>query len=208
MSKIAYLIIIFIILFSYKALEKFFKKKFPMLIKYQLWDSVFYYFWGLILLVVYLIVKPIDYIIKYPVNNEFGIRCILYIAISTVFVCIYNENAYYPPRNGKLRCFHYGVVQPIFEEVAFRGLILPITVYLLGNHANIIILLNGVIFMLFHLNYWSIEKKTLLMFFGFLIFGLYFTYLTLVTQSIIYSILCHIIVNGGNTLYRNWKYEM
>ncbi len=33
-------------------------------------------------------------------------------------------------------------------------------------------------------------------------------YLTLVTQSIIYSILCHIIVNGGNTLYRNWKYEM
>lgn len=162
-------------------------------------------FLGLPLLIVYLIVTPNDYIIKSPINNKIGIVFLLCFIISTIFVCIGNQNVYYPHKDNKLKCFHYGVIQPIFEEVAFHGLILPMTIYLLGDHTIMIILLNGVIFMLFHLNYWSFEKKYRFMFLNFLITGLLFIYMTLVTQSIVYSILCHVIVNGGNTLYRNWK---
>jgi hypothetical protein len=203
MDKIIYLILIVVILFSYKTMESFFKRFFPKLVNYQLWESIGYYFWGLLLLIAYLIARPNDYIIKSPINNKLGIQFILIFIISTMYICIKNPNVYYPRKDNKLRCFHYGVIQPIFEEVAFRGLILPMTIYLLGYNAIMIILLNGVIFMLFHLNYWSFEKEALFMFLKFLIIGLAFIYITIMTQSIIYSILCHIIVNGGNTLYRN-----
>lgn len=205
MNKIIYLILIVVILFSYKTMESFFKRFLPKLVNYQLWESIGYYFWGLLLLIAYLIVRPNDYIIKSPINNKLGIQFILIFIISTLFICIKNPNGYYPRKDNKLRCFHFGIIQPIFEEVAFRGLILPMTIYLLGYNAIMIILLNGVIFMLFHLNYWSFEKETLFMFLNFLIIGLAFIYITIMTQSIIYSILCHIIVNGGNTLYRNWN---
>lgn len=207
MSKTGYLILMVIIIFSYKQLENIFKKFFNKSINYQLWESKGYYAWGLILLIIYLVVNPIDYIVKVPVNNKWGIMAILYVGISTIFTCIYNINIYYPRKSNKFRCFHYGVMQPIFEEVAFRGLILPMTVYILGDHAEAIILLNGIIFMAFHLNYWSFNKENVSMFFSFLIIGVYFSYIALITQSIIYPILCHIIINGGNTLYRNLKYE-
>lgn len=125
MNNIAYLVLIGVIMFSYNILESIIKKFFPKLVKDQLWASIGYYLWGLVLLIVYLIIRPNDYIIKNPINNELGIKFILFFIISTIIICIKNPNVYYPKKSNKLKCFHYGVIQPIFEEVAFRGLILP-----------------------------------------------------------------------------------
>lgn len=203
-----YLILIVVMIFSYRILEDILEKLFPDLGKDQLWATEGYYLWGLVLFIIYFIVKPNDYIMKIPINNKNGIMFILAFMISTIFICIKDSNVYYPKKTNKLKCFHYGVVQPIFEEIAFRGLILPMTIYLLGNSFSGAILLNGIIFMLFHLNYWSFKKKTANMFLGFLALGLCFSYITVMTQSIIYSILCHIIINGGNTLYRNFNVKV
>lgn len=119
-----YLILLGVMMFSYKILENIFMKLFPKLGKDQLWTNQGYYLWGLVLLIIYFIVRPNDYIIKSPINNEMGIKFILFFIISTIFICIKNLNVYYPKKTNKLKCFHYGVIQPIFEEVAFRGLIL------------------------------------------------------------------------------------
>ncbi|MBU5591315.1 CPBP family intramembrane metalloprotease [Clostridium sp. MSJ-4] len=199
-----YLILIGIILFSYTILESIVKKIFPSLGKDQLWANVGYYSWGLVLLIIYLIIRPMDYITKIPINNILGISFIISFSVVTIFICIKDPNVYYPRKNNKLKCFHYGVIQPILEEVAFRGLILPMTIYLSGNNTSLIILLNSFIFMFFHLNYWSLEKKHKKLFINFFMLGLFFNYIAIGTQSIFYGVLCHIIVNGGNTLYRNW----
>jgi CAAX prenyl protease-like protein len=208
MDKIIYLMAIFGIMISYKIMEIFFKRFFPKLINFDLSSSICYYFWGLVLLSVYLIVRPNDYVTKIPINNKSGIIFLIFFTIGVFFAFIYNQdpNVYYPKKEEKLICFNHGIILPIFEEVAFRGLILPMTVCLLGNQGYIIILLNGFLFMLFHLNYyWPIKKELLPLFFNFLVLGIYFSYLALITESIVYSTLCHIILNGGYTLYKNWK---
>ncbi|WBW98236.1 CPBP family intramembrane glutamic endopeptidase [Oceanirhabdus sp. W0125-5] len=205
MNKILYLLLIIVILFSYKILEKYFERFFPRIIKSQLWDSKGYYSWGLVLLIVYLIIRPKDYLFKLPINNKEGLIVVFCFALFTLFLCIQNPNSYYPRKSNKLRCVHFGVVQPIFEEVAFRGLILPMTIFLIGDNFNMIMLTNGIMFMLFHINYWSFEKRHFNLFFNFFFMGLFFTYVALITQSIFYSTICHIIGNGGYTVYRNWR---
>jgi len=196
-----YLILIITIIFSYRIFENIFNK----LGNDQLWTNRGYYCWGLVLLVIYFIVRPNDYVFKTPINNKIGIKFILFFLTSTFFICITNLNVYYPKKINKLKCFHYGVIQPIFEEIAFRGLILCMTINLLAIDESIIILLNGIIFMAFHLNYWSFKKENIKLFLNFLALGILFNYITLITHSIIYSIVCHIIMNGGITVYRNWN---
>lgn len=205
MDKIISLVGIVIILFSYKILEKILHKLFPKIVKRQLWDSLGYYIWGLLLLGIYLYVKPIDYIISKPVNNSYGVIVTIIVIIVTVYGCVSDPNVYYPRKTGKLRCIHYSIIQPIFEEVAFRGLILPMMMPLLGNNGNILMLVNAALFMGFHLNYWSYNKENQRMFIGFLLIGMALGYVTLMTESIVYAVICHIIINGGNTLYRNLK---
>lgn len=180
-------------------------KLFPKLGKDQLWTNQGYYLWGLILLIVYLIIKPYDYIVKKPINNEVGIVFIVIYLVVAFFVCKAGLDFYYPKKSNKLKCFHYGVIQPIFEEIAFRGLILPMTIQLLGNNFSIVIWINGIIFMVFHWNYWSLNKKNINLFLNFLCVGLSFAYLSFKTQSILYSIIGHIIINSCNVIYRNYK---
>ena len=204
MNNLIYLIAIVVTFFSYGILEKVFRRFFPKLIPHQLWSSVLYYAWGLVLLIIYFTAVPYDLILKMPINNKTGIYSVLGALMILRFLYINNVDCYYPTKDKKLKCFHYGIVLPIFEEVAFRGLILPMTIYLIGDHAIIIIALNAVLFMLFHLNYWSFKKAYLMKYVNFLLTGVVFIYITILTNSIIYAILIHIIIDGGNTLYRNW----
>jgi len=85
-------------IFFYRILEYIFEKLFPKLGKDQLWATEGYYLWGLVLFIIYFIVKPNDYIMKIPINNKNRIMFILAFMISTIFICIKDSNVYYPKK--------------------------------------------------------------------------------------------------------------
>lgn len=196
------LFIICLIFSSYTIIEVLLRKSDVSFIRNKrLWETQGYYMWGLVLMLSYYIVPSQQLFIKSPINN-FGaiIFTIVYIAYLVV-IFFYNKESYYPKQKKTMKSVHYCIIQPIFEEIAFRGIILPLTDILLCINSINIIILNAILFTLFHINYWSISSKNLKRFNQFYFYGLIFGGIALYTKSIFYSLIWHIMLNGGYTLY-------
>lgn len=126
---------------------------------------------------------------------------IFFVLLSYTLVILMYSNQMIVPRRlfGKV---NLGLIQPIFEEVVFRGVILFKLRNLLPNWPLIYIaLINAAIFSLYHLNYWRPFLKHKRRYFYFFLHGYVFAYLALSFNSILFSVLAHVYMNGGNILY-------
>lgn len=145
-----------------------------------------------------------NFIFNIIINKQVAIQAILITVFGIAYVTKSNKNIYYPSYDNKIRCINFSITQPIFEEIAFRGIILPITIPLLENNFYMLIILNGFLFMLFHLNYWS-YKDGIQLFLEFFLVGMFFANIVIITNSIIYSVVCHILTNSCFTILGNQR---
>ncbi|GIN72731.1 hypothetical protein J14TS2_32060 [Bacillus sp. J14TS2] len=104
---------------------------------------------------------------------------------------------------GRYHVLNFVIFYPIFEEVIFRGLILPLLnksfQYTLIEIAylpvSISVIISAVLFSIAHLQYYKLNRLSIrYMFFAF-IGGLLFGAITDYTESIILSVLLHIEFN-------------
>lgn len=201
-----YFIVLIFVLCSYTIIEKLLRHFSIIKCKVQLWSTIWYYLWGSCLLLAVSIISPNDFVFKIPVDIR-SIIGVIIIMLLFIFASVKNNTSvYYPKASEPLKCIHHSIVLPIFEEVAFRGIILPILIILLDKYVTIeiVLLLNGLLFALFHRNYWSFTKEHFGMYIMFLLDGYLLSYVTYSTQSILMSVFTHIMINGGITAYKNF----
>lgn len=204
-----YFIVLAIALCSYTIIEKLLRCFSIIQSSDQLWSTIWYYLWGLCLLLSVVLISPNDFVFKVPVNIGSVIGVIIVLLIF-IFMSIRNNTVvYYPKTSNLLKCINFSIFLPIFEEVAFRGIILPVLIILLSEYVKIeiILLLNGLLFSLFHRNYWSFVQKHFGMFMIFFSYGYLFSYISYSTQSIWLSVFTHIMINGGITVYKNFYHK-
>jgi membrane protease YdiL (CAAX protease family) len=207
MTNTMQFIIVLIAIFSYTFLDYMIPKVWPKSEKKQLWSGNGAFLWGGILLVTCFILRQSEYVFKLPINHQVGIQIIILVIIGTIHNGYRNKKTYYPSKSNMKKCLNYSIFQPIFEEIAFRGLLLPVTINLFSGvlSSSWIISLNAIAFTLFHRNYWGFCKEHINNYYGFFFVGLMLTYTAYENQSIVYAIVAHILINGTNTLYGNWK---
>lgn len=191
-----YIVSILIIMCSYKFLEVVLKFIFPKLIKEELWKSVLYYIWGAAVIIAAFIV-PENYILIIPRDISTGVFFLVLSGIYLHIICAEDMVEYYPRKENKVEYFNFVVAKPIMEEVAFRGIILPITMIFFDDITIIIIALNALIYTIFNFSYIKPEvnnNKRLVMVF---ILGAMSTYFALALHSILFACLAHILINLG-----------
>ena len=129
---ILFIILIFVMI-SYTVTEKLLRHFSVIKGSVQLWSGVWYYLWGICLLASLLIIRPIDLVFRIPVNFDSVIGMIVIIILFLSISLKKGSNAYCPKSNELLKCIHFSIILPLFEETAFRGIILPILITLLNG---------------------------------------------------------------------------
>lgn len=132
----------------------------------------------------------------------------LFLIILLVNLIISRSSGYNPV--GTYNTVNFVLCFPIFEEIAFRGLILPILARhpVLGQlHSTSIIdvsgaiLLTSLLFAVSHLQYYRLNRESVrFMLFAFSA-GIFFGLIAQVTGSIMLTIPLHIAFNGSAVLY-------
>jgi len=205
---IKYVIVILFVLLSYTIIERMLFHFSVLKNNDQLWSGVWYYLYGICLLVSVLIIRPIDFVFKVP-SGKIGFAFFI-IGVMMLFLLLNlkeGKRMYYPKSDDLLECFHFSVIQPLFEEIAFRGIILPILIFFFKGYfrTELILLMSGLLFTLFHRNYWLFVKANIKIYFNFFFLGYILAYIAYTTQSIWISVLYHVLLNGTITVYKNKK---
>lgn len=157
------------------------------------------YIWG-ILLTVSIYFFEDNYVFRLPIHYKQIVLLILIVAITNIFISRYSG---YKPR-GKKNILNFVIMYPIFEEVLFRGLILPIInnsfptyslIEIFYTPVTVPILISSFLFAIAHLQYYSFNKSSikfmLFAFSGGIIFGIITDY----SLSIVFSIFLHVEFN-------------
>ena len=205
-GTIKYVIVILVALLSYTVIERILRH-FSVLKSNRdpLWSGVWYYLYGICLLVSLLAIRPIDFVFKIPSRIGFSL---LIIGVMMLFLLLNlkeGNKIYYPTADNILKCVNFSVIQPLFEEVAFQGIILPILAFLFKEYfrAEIIIAIDGILFALFRKNCWSFIKESSVTYF--FIQGGIFAYIAYTTQSIWLLVIYRVLLNITITVYKNKK---
>ncbi|AIQ39870.1 CPBP family intramembrane glutamic endopeptidase [Paenibacillus sp. FSL R7-0297] len=132
----------------------------------------------------------------------------LFLVILLVNLIISRTSGYSPA--GTYNTINFVLAFPVFEEIAFRGLILPVLARhpALGQlHSNSIIdiswaiLLTSLLFAVSHLQYYRLNRESV----RFMLFaftgGIFFGLFAQVTGSLLLTIPLHIAFNGSAVLY-------
>ncbi|MFC6652741.1 CPBP family intramembrane glutamic endopeptidase [Paenibacillus rhizoplanae] len=132
----------------------------------------------------------------------------LFLIILLVNLIISRSSGYNPV--GTYNTVNFVLCFPIFEEIAFRGLVLPILAQHPGLgqlHSNSLIdvsgaiLLTAFLFAVSHLQYYKLNRESV----RFMLFafsgGIFFGLIAQVTGSILLTIPLHIAFNGSAVLY-------
>lgn len=132
----------------------------------------------------------------------------LFLIILLVNLIISRSSGYNPA--GTYNTVNFVLCFPIFEEIAFRGLVLPILAQHPGLgqlHSNSLIdvsgaiLLTAFLFAVSHLQYYKLNRESI----RFMVFalsgGIFFGLFAQVTESLLLTIPLHIAFNGSAVLY-------
>jgi membrane protease YdiL (CAAX protease family) len=185
--------------FSYKIFEEilgFVRKK-------QLRYTVYY--WGVSMIGVSMLWKG-SYVFNTPQNTRQVLPLFLLILVVNLFI---SRSSGYSPE-GTYHKVNFILGFPILEEIAFRGLVLPILARhpALGQlHSNSIIdlswavLLTSLLFAVSHLQYYRLDRQSIrFMLFAFSA-GIFFGLIAQVTGSVLLTIPLHIAFNGSAVWY-------
>ncbi|WP_310550240.1 CPBP family intramembrane glutamic endopeptidase [Paenibacillus glufosinatiresistens] len=112
---------------------------------------------------------------------------------------------------GALNRFNFAVVYPVFEEIAFRGLILPLlaeaaflakTVRIPGiGELNGAILLTAFLFAVSHLQYYRLNRQSIVFMAFAFSGGLFFGRIAYATEAVLLTIPLHMAFNGAAVFY-------
>ncbi|WP_340021948.1 CPBP family intramembrane glutamic endopeptidase [Paenibacillus sp. FSL K6-1096] len=133
----------------------------------------------------------------------------LFLIILLVNLIISRSSGYNPV--GTFNTVNFVLAFPIFEEIAFRGLVLPILAQhpVLGPlHATGIIdvsgaiLLSAFLFAVSHLQYYRLNRESVRFMLFALSGGIFFGLLAQVTESLVLTLALHIAFNGSAVWYQ------
>lgn len=168
------------------------------------------YIWGAMAFAATFFIKD-NFVYKLPVVDRTVIYVCLAIFISNMFIAKYSG---YKPI-GRYNIINFVIFYPIFEEVIFRGYILPILnksfqytfIEIAFLPVTISVIISAFLFSIAHLQYyklnkWSIRYMTFA-FIGGILFGAIANY----TQSILIPILLHIEFNFLAAYYVRPNYK-
>ncbi|WP_236338288.1 CPBP family intramembrane glutamic endopeptidase [Paenibacillus plantiphilus] len=171
-------------------------------------DRYIVYIWGGAASIAALFVKD-NFVYHLPVVDRAIIFICLAILISNLVITKYSG---YQP-TGKFHVINFIVFYPIFEEVLFRGLLLPILnrsfqntiIELAYLPVSLAVIISALLFAISHLQYYKFDKLCIrYMFFAF-IGGLMFGAIADYTQSIVFSVLLHIAFNLLSAYYSKFQ---
>jgi membrane protease YdiL (CAAX protease family) len=163
------------------------------------------YYWGVAMIGVSFLWHP-SYTFNIPQNITRVLP--LFLVILVVNLLISRSSGYSP--EGTSNRINFILASPIVEEIAFRGLVLPVLARhpSLGQlHSNSIIdyswaiILTSLLFAVAHLQYYRLNRQSI----RFMLFafsgGIFFGLIAQVTGSILLSIPLHIAFNGSAAFY-------
>ncbi len=174
-------------------------------IRYRKIENEIIYIWGTILTIIsYFYVD--NYVFRLPIHYESIVVLILIALITNIVISRYSG---YNPI-GKKNILNFVIMYPIFEEVIFRGMIIPIlnnAFPILSNFeiayipVTLPILISSFLFAVSHLQYYKFNQTTIkFMLFAFL-GGIIYGMITDSTLSIVFPILLHIEFNFLSVYY-------
>jgi uncharacterized protein len=204
MSSLVALILAVILAFSYKIVDITIRLIIGRTIYRKIENDVVY-IWGTLLTVSIYFFED-NYVFRLPVHYDSIVLLILITAITNVFISQYSG---YNP-SGKKNILNFVIMYPIFEEVVFRGMIIPILnksfpVYsnfeIFNTPVTVPILLSSFLFAVAHLQYYRFNQTSikfmLFAFFGGIIFGVISDH----TSSIVFSVFLHMEFNLFSVYY-------
>ncbi|MBP0831418.1 CPBP family intramembrane glutamic endopeptidase [Bacillus anthracis] len=174
-------------------------------IRYQKIENEIIYIWGTLLTIISYFYED-NYVFRLPIHYESIVLLILIALITNIFISRYSG---YNP-SGKKNILNFVIMYPIFEEVIFRGMIIPI----LNNAFSIFsyfeiayipvtlpILISSFLFAISHLQYYKFNQTSIkFMLFAFL-GGIIHGMITDFSLSIVFPILSHIEFNLLSVYY-------
>ncbi|PFM64719.1 CPBP family intramembrane metalloprotease [Bacillus cereus] len=172
---------------------------------YRKIENEIIYIWGTLLTVIGYFYED-NYVFHLPIHYEPIVLLILIAAITNIFI------SRYPGYNpiGKKNILNFVIMYPIFEEVIFRGMIIPILnnsfpIYSFYEIAyipiTVPILISSFLFAVAHLQYYSFNQTSIkFMLFAFL-GGIIYGMITDYSLSIVFSIFLHVEFNLLSVYY-------
>ncbi|MES5955471.1 CPBP family intramembrane metalloprotease [Bacillus fungorum] len=172
---------------------------------YRKIENEIIYIWGTLLTIISYFYED-NYVFRLPIYYESIVVLILIAVVTNIFISRYSG---YNP-SGKKNILNFVIMYPIFEEVIFRGMIIPI----LNNSfatlpyfeiayipVTVPILISSFLFAIAHLQYYSFNQTSIkFMLFAFL-GGVIYGMITNSTLSIAFSILLHVEFNLLSVYY-------
>ncbi|MFJ8530375.1 lysostaphin resistance A-like protein [Bacillus sp. NPDC094106] len=172
---------------------------------YRKIENEIIYIWGTLLTVIIYFYED-NYVFRLPIHYESIVLLILIAAITNIFISRYSG---YKP-SGKKNILNFVIMYPIFEEVIFRGMIIPMLnnsfpIYPLYEifyiPVTVQILISSFLFAVAHLQYYSFNQTSIkFMLFAFL-GGIIFGMITDYSLSIVFSIFLHVEFNLLSVYY-------
>ncbi|MDP7978113.1 CPBP family intramembrane glutamic endopeptidase [Bacillus sp. WLY-B-L8] len=173
---------------------------------YRKIENEIIYIWGTLLTVISYFYED-NYVFRLPIHYESIVLLISSTAITNIFISRYS--GYMPI--GKKNILNFVIMYPIFEEVIFRGMIIPILnnafpIYPLyleiaSIPVTVPILISSFLFAVAHLQYYSFNQTSikfmLFAFLGGIIFGAIADY----SLPIVFSIFLHVEFNLLSAYY-------
>ncbi|MGK0535975.1 lysostaphin resistance A-like protein [Bacillus sp. 'calajunan'] len=172
---------------------------------YRKIENEIIYIWGTLLTVIIYFYED-NYVFRLPIHYEPIVLLIFIAAITNIFISRYSG---YKP-SGKKNILNFVIMYPIFEEVIFRGMIIPLLnnsfpIYPLYEIAyipvTVPILISSFLFAVAHLQYYSFNQTSIkFMLFAFL-GGIIYGMITDYSLSIVFSIFLHVEFNLFSVYY-------
>ncbi len=172
---------------------------------YRKIENEIIYIWGTILTIISYFYED-NYVFHLPIHYESIVVLILIALITNIVISRYSG---YNPI-GKKNILNFVIMYPIFEEVIFRGMIIPILNNAFSIFSNfeiayipvtLPILISSFLFAVSHLQYYKFNQTTIkFMLFAFL-GGIIYGMITDSTLSIVFPILLHIEFNFLSVYY-------
>lgn len=193
------IIIAVLLSFSFKIIERIVGLLYRQHLRFTL------YYWGIVVVAASFWLKG-NYVYSLPVNLYRVLPMFLILLIAN---CLISRSSGYSPE-GRFNRINFVITYPVLEEIAFRGLALPVLArhHSLGqfHHTPVIelslaVIITAALFAVSHLQYYKLNSQSV----RFMIFafsgGLFFGQIAQVTGSIVLTIPLHIAFNGSAALY-------
>jgi membrane protease YdiL (CAAX protease family) len=201
------LIVIAIIFLLYPILSVGFRNRKPQgLQSYWLWRSIYYWIYFVTMIALSIFSVNNNWVFRLPTNIPF--QLILGISIGLLVVFVFRLSTNPPINNNHIGILNYLVILPLTEEISFRGILLPLLINFfdlqrINPVTEVSIVLNAILFTGFHFFYMPLNKKTAIYFFFFFNWGIVFSLLASITNSILLGIVFHLCLTSIS--YRTMK---